>query len=139
MGRTVEKIVEHVSDHSFAVDHIGDARWQQAEGLGDPEGSAQALVAVTEQWKRQLVPVGEAAMADQVITTDTPDLGTKLLKLLMGITETAGFGRASRGVVLGVEEQHQGLAIALVDGATVAFMVLQVDGWSAVTNGEGHE
>lgn len=139
MGRSVQKIVEHVLDHPFAVDHIGDPRRQQAQGLGDPEGSAQALVAVTQQWKGQLVAFGEAAMADEVVTAHTPDLSPKLLELLVGITEAAGLGCASGGVVLGVKEQHQGRAVALTDGTAVAFMVLQVDGWSAVTNGEGHE
>ena len=57
----------------------------------------------------------------------------------MGITETAGLGSASRGIVLGIEKQHQRCAVALADGAAVAFVVLQVDGRNAVTNGEGHD
>ena len=57
----------------------------------------------------------------------------------MGITETAGLGSAARGFVLGIEEQHQRCAVAIVDGAVVAFVVLQVDGRNAVTNGEGHD
>ena len=83
--------------------------------------------------------LGEAAMADQIVTADTPDLSTQRLKFLLGITETAGFGSAAGGLVLGIEEQHQGGAVALADGAAVAFVVLQVDGRNAVTNGEGHD
>ena len=81
---------------------------------------------------------GETAMADQIVATDAPDLSTELLKFLMRITETTGLGGAARGVVLGIEEQHQRCALAIVDGAVVAFVVLQVDGRNAVTNGEGH-
>ena len=82
---------------------------------------------------------GETAMTDQIVATDAPDLCTQLLKFLMGITESAGLGSAARGFVLGIEEKHQGCAVALADGAAVAFVVLQVDGRNAVTNGEGHD
>ena len=138
MGRAIEQVVEHVLDHSLAINHVGDPGWQQAEGFGHAEGSAQALVTVAQQRKRQLMAFREAAMAYQIVTADAPDLSTKLLQLLVGIPESAGFCGAARGLVFRIEEQHQGRAVALADGAAVAFVILQDDGWNAVTNGEGH-
>ena len=82
---------------------------------------------------------GEAAMADEIVTADSPDLGAKLLELLVGITETTGLCSAARSVVLRIEKQHQGSSIAIPDGAAVAFVILQVDGRSFVTNVEGHD
>ena len=138
MGRAIEQVVEHVPDHSLAINHIGDPGWQQAKGFGDTECPAQALITVTQQGKRQLMAFREAAMAHQIVTADAPDLSTKLLQLLVGIPESAGLRCTARGLVLRIEEQHQGRAVALADGAAVAFVILQVDGRNAVTNGEGH-
>ena len=82
---------------------------------------------------------GEAAMAHEIVTTDAPDLGPKLLQFLVGITKPTGFRSAARGVVLRIKKQHQGGAVAISDGATVAFVILQADGRSVVTNVEGHD
>jgi hypothetical protein len=46
MGCTIKKVVEHVADHTLAVDHVGDTAGQQPQHRGNTEGTPQSIAAV---------------------------------------------------------------------------------------------
>ncbi len=123
MGRAVEQVAEDVPHHPIAIDHVGDPAGQEPQGLGNPEGLAQGIAAVNQQWIGKLMTGGEPAVAAGVIAADTPHLGAKGFERGVVVAERTGLGGAAGSVVLGVEEQHQGLALKLIAAALHAALI----------------
>ena len=138
VGRSVQQVVEHVANDAIAINHVGDTRWQQAQGLGDAEGAAQRLIPIAQEGEGKLVVGCKSSVADNIVTTHSPDLRTQRLKFAVGITKTTGFGRATRCFVFGVEEQHQWRSVAFAHGAGVSLVVIHGDGGSTIASTEGH-
>ena len=139
MGGAIEEVVEDVADDASAVDHVGDATRQQAEGFRHSEGLAQLLTLIHQQRVGQAVALREASMAGGVITTHPPDLGPQGFEIGLAVPKGAGFHRAAGGVVFRVEEEHQGRAIALIDPALDAVLIQHSHGWDTIAKGEGHD
>ena len=133
MGRPVQQVVEDVAHHPLAVDHIGDPAGQQTENARDAKGLAQLVVLVDQQGVGEVVAAGEALMTAGVVAADPPNLGPQGLQIGVAVAEGAGFHRAAGGVVLGIEEEHQGLAGQLVAAALNPVLILKGDQGSAIT------
>ena len=138
VGRPVQQGVEHVANNAIAINHVGDTRWQQAQGLGDAEGAAQRLIPIAQEREGQLVVGCKSPVADNIVTTHSPNLRTKRLQFAVGITKTTGFGGATRCFVFGIEEQHQWCSVAIAHGAAVPLVVIHGDGGSTIASTEDH-
>ena len=80
----------------------------------------------------------EAAVADGVITTDAPDLGSEFLEGGTAVAKAAGLNCAPRRVVLGVEEQHQPAATHHLGSPLLAILIIQTEAGQGVADAEGH-
>jgi hypothetical protein len=79
----------------------------------------------------------EAAVTGGVITAHPPHLGPKGLKVGEAVAESAGFGGAARGVVFGIEENHQGRSTELVAAALDTLGIRQGDQGRAIPGSKG--
>ena len=79
----------------------------------------------------------KALVTGSVVAADPPNLGAEGLQIGVAVAEGAGFHRATRGVVLGIKEQNQGLARQLVAAAFDPTGIPQGHKGGAITGGEG--
>ena len=80
--------------------------------------------------------LGKALVAGRVIAAHPPNHRTEIGKGAVLIAEGTHLHGAAGGVVLGVEKQHQGLALELVAAAFVAVLVDQGDEGGPVSGGK---
>jgi len=76
-------------------------------------------------------------VANGVIPAHTPDLGPHGLQIAVAVAESASLQRAARGVVFGIEEQHQGLVAQLIAAALGAVLISQGNQWGAIASAQG--
>src|SRR5580658_6116796 len=98
--------VEDVPDRAGAVDHVGHPAGQQAEHGRHPVGLADLAALVAEERERKLVSAREGGVPTRGVGTDPDHVGAGVGEGLVTIAEGARLGRASGGVVLGIEVQH---------------------------------
>lgn len=138
MGGAIQQVVEDMADHPLSVDHIGDAAWQQPQHRGHTEGLPQAIAPINQQRKREVVALGEALVAAGTVAAHAPYLRSQRLDVAVAVSEGAGLHGAARGVVLGIEEEHQGAAVEPVAAALLALLVGQIDQGGAVAGAQTH-
>src|SRR4051812_26835217 len=75
--------------------------------LDDAEKAAGLLFLVREEFERKAHLGLEVLVGFQAVARDAVDLGVGLAEFLVKVAEARAFGGAARGVVLGIEVQHQ--------------------------------
>jgi len=136
MGGAVQEVVETMADHPVAIHHVGHPAGQQAQHAGDPEGLAQGIAPIHQQGVGQLMASREPLVTGRVVATDPPDLSPQGPKVGITVPEGTGFHGAARGVVLGIEKQHQGAISQLVAATLDPFGIRKGDQGGWIANGE---
>lgn len=77
-------------------------------------------------------------MTHPVVTAHPPDLSSQLAEAGVVVAEAAGFRRATWSVVLGVEEQHQDLAVQIAAASGDSILVFEGNLWRLIACFEGH-
>ena len=127
-----------MANGALSINHIGHASWKQAKNFWDPETCAQALPLITKERERQLVALGKFPMAHSIVAAHTPNRSPESLERRVGIAEGTSFCRATRGVVFGVEKQHQDLVLQLIKTTQHAVLIFEGDLRCPVSDRERH-
>ena len=138
MGKTIQQVAEDVPDDPLTIHHIGHPTGHQPEGLGNPKAAAKTVVPIDQQGEVQAMACGEAAVADGVITTDAPDLGSEFLEGGAAVAKAACLCRATRRVVLGVKEQNQPTATCRLGSSLHSILIVKTEAGQGVADADGH-
>ena len=79
----------------------------------------------------------KALVAGGIVAAHPPHLGPEGLQVGEAVAEGAGLGGAAGGVVLGIEEEHQGRSAELVAAALQTLGIQQGDQGGTIAGGEG--
>jgi hypothetical protein len=80
---------------------------------------------VGEEIVRKVVLVLELFLIFDGVARDPEDNDARLLELLEGIAEAAGFNGAAGSVGARIEEENDGLAFEVGEGDVIAILILQ--------------
>lgn len=122
----LELVVVDVLHDALLVQHVRLAPRQRPEQVrGDAPLLAHAVPLVAQQRERQPVLLRERLVRRRVVAADADHLRPGLLELLVRVPERARLLCASGRLVGGVEVNHDGLALELVQRHGLAVLVLE--------------
>jgi len=109
MLRAEDLGIELRPDDPFSIDHESGSAGKQIHQFRYTKQLPQSILLVRNHEIGQPFSGGEFAMCFVGIRTDRDDGRAEFRKVLIGVSERAGFQRADGCVIAGIEEENDGL------------------------------